>query len=134
MEVGEKMADTVHEIVSSMSKQDVYSALLGFLYELRSIPEYSLLSELSYLVKDSETLVKILSFFSGQTVKFPTEDELSECIQILRLYQYYEVEKRPWKDSVKLAGFDSSSGKLATNKLNKLKETIKKYNFGNRNY
>ena len=47
---------------------------------------------------------------------------------------FYEVEKYSWKDAVSMAGFSSSKGKSAKNKLNKLKETIKKYNFGNRNY
>lgn len=128
------MADTVSEVIGSMSNADVYSALLSFLYDMRNIPEYSLLSELCYLIKDKDSFINVLTYFSGQTVTFPTEEELSDAIQVLRLYQYHEIEKRPWKDAVKLAGYDTSSGKLATNKLNKLKETIKKYNYNNRQY
>ena len=128
------MADTVSEVIGSMSNADVYSALLSFLYDMRNIPEYSLLSELCYLIKDKDSFINVLTYFSGQTVTFPTEEELSDAIQVLRLYQYHEIEKRPWKDAVKLAGYDTSSGKLATNKLNKLKETIKKYNYSNRQY
>lgn len=128
------MADTVDEIVKSMNDSDIYSAMLGFLYELHEIPQFSLLSELIYMVNDKESFLNILEGFAGKTVRFPTEEELADSLQVLKLYHFYENEHRTWKDSVKLAGFDSSSGKLATNKLNALKETIKKYNYGNRSY
>ena len=59
--------------------------------------------------------------------------EKSKKTQYFEL-QYYEIEKRPWKDCVKLAGLDTSSGKLAHNKLEKLKNTMTTYNFGNRSY
>lgn len=128
------MADTVSEIVGSMTSADVYSALLSFLYDLKDIPEYTLLSELCYLIKDVDSFLNVITYFSGQTVKFPTEQELSEAIQVLKLYQFHEIEGRPWKDAIKLAGFDTCSGKLAKNKLEKLKKTINKYNFNNRSY
>ena len=128
------MADTVSEILKSMTDNDVYSAMLAFLYELHDLPEYSLLSELIYIVKDKESFANLLEAFAGKTVTFPTKEELADIFQVLKLYQYYENEHRPWKDSILLAGFDTRNGKIATNKLNRLKETIKKYNFGNRNY
>lgn len=128
------MADTVSEIVGSMTSADVYSALLSFLYDLKNIPEYTLLSELCYLIKDVDSFLNVITYFSGQTVKFPTEEELSDAIQVLKLYQFHEVEGRPWKDAIKLAGFDTSSGKMAMNKLNKLKKAISQYNYNNRNY
>ena len=60
--------------------------------------------------------------------------ELADLVQVLLLFQYYEIEKRPWKDAVLLAGFPPSKGKYAKNQLGRLKETLKKYNFGNRTY
>jgi predicted transcriptional regulator with HTH domain len=127
-----KMADTVSEVIKSMSDNDIYSSILTFLFELHKVPEYSLLSELIYIVKDKESFMNLMNCFAGKTVKFPSKDELAEIIQVLKLYQYYEIDHMSWKDAVISAGFDSRNGKLATNRLNTLKDTIKKYNFGNR--
>ena len=127
------MPKTVDELVSKMQEQDVYSIICSFLYDLKNIPEYTTLSELCYLL-DVESFLKLIKYFGGQTVTVPTKEELVDTIQVLLLFQYYEVEHRPWKDAVTLAGFDSNRGKGAGNKLNRLKETLEKYNFGNRNY
>ena len=123
----------LNEIVSNLQKQDVYAIVCSFLYDLKDIPEYSTLSELCYLL-NKESFMNLINYFGGQTVRIPTKQELSDMIQILLLFQFYEIEKRPWKDAVLLAGFDSSKGKYAKNQLEKLKETMAKYNFGNRTY
>lgn len=127
------MVENVNEIISKLQKKDIYAILCSFLYDLKDVPEYATLSELCYLL-DTESFLHLINYFSGQTIKIPTKQEFSDLMQVLLLFQYYEVEKRPWKDAVQLAGFSSSHGKSAKNKLAKLKETVKKYNFGNRTY
>ena len=112
---------------------DIYSLMLFIIYKIQDIPEYAVLSELCYLL-DGANLTRLLTYFAGKTVTFPTKEEFVDAVRMVKLYQYYEIEKRPWKDCVILAGYESSSGKLAHNKLEKLKETLEKYNFGNRNY
>lgn len=129
-----KMADTSIETIKSLSDAGIYSAILGFLYELKKIPEYSLLSEISFLTNDSESFLNLMEYFAGKTITFPTENELADMLKIIRLYQAYRIEGRPWKDAIKIVGFDSSSGKLAKNKLCKFEEMLKKYNFGSREY
>jgi hypothetical protein len=128
------MADTVSETMKSLSDQGVYSAILGFLFELRNVPEFSVLSELSFLTSNVDDFLNILEYFAGKTVKFPTESEIAESIQIIRLYQLYEIEKRPWKDAIQIVGFDTSSGKLAKNRLDRFKKMISEYNFSERSY
>ena len=127
------MADNINELMSRLTKPDVYSVLCSFLYDLKEVPEYTTLSELCYLV-DIDSFMNLLQYFEGQTIKIPTKEEFTEVAQILLLFQYYEIEKRPWKDCVRLVGLDTSSGKMAHNRLDKLKETMGKYNFGNRQY
>ena len=128
------VVNTTSEIVKNLTEADVYSILLGFLYELKYIPEYSVLSEISYLVKDSESCMNILEYFAGKTITFPTTEELAEAIQTLRLYEAYEIEGLSWKDALKSVGFDTAHGKLAKNRLDELHNMMKKYNFGNRGY
>ncbi len=127
------MTENVNEIVSKLQKKDIYAILCSFLYDLKEVPEYATLSELCYLL-DTDSFLHLINYCAGQTITIPTKQEFSDLIQVLLLFQYYEVEKYSWKDAVSMAGFSSSKGKSAKNKLNKLKETIKKYNFGNRNY
>ena len=125
------MADSISEILSNFKKQDVYSLMLSFLYDLRQVPEYTLLSELCYAL-DKESLFNMINAFDGQKIQIPTKKEFSEVLQILMLYQYYVVEGRPWKDALAEAHIDSSSGKAAHNKIEKMKELLTKYNYGNR--
>ncbi len=124
---------SVTNLLSKFKEQDVYSILCGYLYEFKDVPEYSMLCELSYLL-DSKSFVNLIKYFEGQTITIPTKEEFQSGIRVLLLLQYYEIEKRPWKESLQLAGFQSSEGRVAQNKLNKLKDTIGKYNYGNRSY
>ena len=129
------MKDTpnLSEIISNLRKSDVYSVLCSFLYDLHKVPEYTTLSELCYLL-DIDSFMNFIKYFAGKTVKVPTKKEFSDAMQVLLLFQYYEIEKRPWKDCLTMCEIPTSKGKLMHNKLDKLKETMKKYNFGNREY
>ena len=124
---------SITNLISRLREQDVYSILCGYLYEYKDIPEYSILCELAYLL-DTKSFINLIKYFEGQTITIPTKEEFQSGIRTLLLLQYHEIEKKPWKESLKLAGFQSSEGRTAQNKLNKLKESIEKYNYGNRNY
>ena len=127
------MAQNPNELFSELSDAETYAALCDFLYEVRGIPQYAYLSELCYLL-DKESFMNLVYYYSGTQFVVPTTKEIAEAVQIMKLYNSYEIEKRPWKESVQAAGFDSSSGKRAKNWLNRLVETFKKYNIGNRRY
>lgn len=121
------------DITGKFSDPDVYSVICSFLYDLREDPKYSVLSELCYMC-NKESFVNILVYLSNTTVRIPSAAEFVDCMRTLLLFQYFEVEGRPWKDAVEAAGFDPKSGKRARNKLDRIKDTLTKYNYGNRNY
>lgn len=123
----------ITNLLANFKKQDVYAVLCAYLFELRELPEYSTLCELAYLT-DVNSFVRLMKYYEGQTIKIPTREEFQSAIRTLLLRQYYEVEQRPWKESLQLAGFQSSEGRAAQNRLNKLKEAISNYNYGNRDY
>lgn len=127
------MADNVNEVIGKLKKPDVYSVMCSLLFDLHKDPKYSTLSELCYLL-DIDSLLNLIQYFQGLTIRIPTKEEFSDVMQVLQLYQLHEVENRPWKDCVTLAGFDSGSGKLAKNKLEKLKAVLDNNNFDNRDY
>lgn len=120
-------------LLSKFMEPDVYAILCGYLFEFKEIPEYSILSELTYLL-DSKSFINLIKYFEGQTVRIPTREEFQSAIKVLLLLQYFEIERKPWKESLQLAGFQTSEGRSAQKKLDKLKATIKNYNYTNRNY
>lgn len=120
-------------LLSKFKEPDVYAILCGFLYEFKEIPEYSILSELTYLM-DSKSFINLIKYFEGQTIRIPTKEEFQSAIKVLLLLQYFEIEKKPWRESLQLAGFQTSEGRSAQKKLDKLKDTLNTYNFTNRNY
>ena len=70
---------------------DIYSLMLFIIYKVQDIPEYAVLSELCYLL-DGANLTRLLTYFAGKTVTFPTEEEFAELTNALLLYQYINVE------------------------------------------
>ena len=118
---------SISDIFAKLNEKDVYSVLCGYLYEFKNIPEYTLLSELAFTLS-SDSFLQLINCFGGQTIKIPTAEEFKSCCRTLLLLKYYEVEKHDWKEALQMAGFDSSEGKVALNKLNKLKTTLKDYN------
>lgn len=122
-----------NDALNRMKEPDIYSVLCGLLYELKDDPDYAILSELAYLL-DNKSFINLIQYFGGQTVKIPTVDEVKECIQLLLLYQYVNIEKKPWKDALVMAGFSTSRGKYAHIHLDKLEKLLNNYNYGNRNY
>lgn len=54
------------------------------------------------LLPDLEEFVKIIKLFSGRKVKFPTEEEINECMTLSLVY-YYRYEKGySWEEVKKL--------------------------------
>lgn len=77
--------------VNAMKERDVYSLLLFVLFRLKDLPEYSTLSELSYIL-DSKSLMRFLEYYGGMTITIPTADEFRDVIDALLLYQYANLE------------------------------------------
>jgi hypothetical protein len=61
------------------------------MYKIQDIPEYAILSELSYLL-DGANLTRLLTYFAGRTITIPTEEEFTNMSNALLLYQYVNIE------------------------------------------
>ena len=64
---------TIKEELNQLKETDVYSMLLFVLYKMRGIEEYSILSELAYIL-DKKNLLNLCEYFGGLTIKIPTID------------------------------------------------------------
>ena len=57
--------------LTTLKEPDLYSLSMFTLYKLVDIPEYSSISELSYIL-DKTNLLKLCEYFGGTTIKIPT--------------------------------------------------------------
>jgi hypothetical protein len=65
--------------------------MLFVLFKVQEIPEYAVTSELCYLL-DGANMTRLLTYFAGRTVTFPTEAEMTAVTNALLLYQYINID------------------------------------------
>ena len=85
------MRNSVKKSLDNLHLSDIYSLMLFICYKVQDIPEYAVVSELCYLL-DGANLTRLLTYFAGKTVKFPTEEEFATLSKALLLYQYVNIE------------------------------------------
>lgn len=114
--------------IKNLKDTDCYSLILFCLYKLLNIPEYSSLSELVYVL-DKQNLLNLCEYFGGQTITIPTIDELETLTYALLLYQYVNVEKKDYAESLELIGQDSKDLRRVKKCYSKLCEVLENYEF-----
>ena len=85
------MRTSLKKDLNNLHLSDIYSLILFIMYKIQDIPEYAILSELSYLL-DGANLTRLLTYFAGRTVTIPTEEEFTNMSNALLLYQYVNIE------------------------------------------
>lgn len=85
------MKTSIKASLNSLHLSDIYSLMLFIIYKVQDIPEYAVLSELCYLL-DGNNLTRLLTYFAGKTITFPTEEEMTTLTNALLLYQYVNVD------------------------------------------
>ncbi len=86
--------------IAQLDSYEIYTLVLFALYKMTKLPEYSVLSEL-FFVMDRKTLLKLCAIFGGETIKIPTIEELAILLSALHLYQKIDIEKKPLKEAIK---------------------------------
>ena len=104
------MKNTIKKNLNSLHLSDIYSLMLFILFKVQDIPEYAVASELCYLL-DGANMTRLLTYFAGKTVTFPTEAEMSIVTNALLMYQYINI--------------DGDTFTAAQNKLDKLSKKEK---------
>ena len=85
------MKNSIKANLNNLHLSDIYSLILFIIYKIQDIPDYAVLSEMCYLL-DGANLTRLLTYFAGRTITFPTEEDLSTMINALLLYQYINIE------------------------------------------
>lgn len=112
-----------------LSKEDTTSIAISLLYTLRGFPQYTITSELSYLL-DQKSFINLVKYYGGKTIRIPSIDEIESILRVLLLYQYYEVNHNSWSDSLKLAGFEESEANSARAQLSNFNKLLKTLEIG----
>ena len=85
------MKNSIKANLNNLHLSDIYSLILFIIYKIQDIPDYAVLSEMCYLL-DGANLTRLLTYFAGRTITFPTEEDLSTMPNALLLYQYINIE------------------------------------------
>ena len=85
------MKTSIKKNLNSLHLSDIYSLMLFILFKVQEIPEYAVTSELCYLL-DGANMTRLLTYFAGKTVTFPTEAEMAAVTNALLLYQYINID------------------------------------------
>ena len=85
------MKNSIKKNLNSLHLSDIYSLMLFILFKVQDIPEYAVTSELCYLL-DGANVTRLLTYFAGRTVTFPTETEMAIVANALLMYQYINID------------------------------------------
>lgn len=84
-------SSNIKKNLNSLHLSDIYSLMLFILFKVQDIPEYAVTSELCYLL-DGANMTRLLTYFAGKTITFPTESEMAIVTNALLMYQYINID------------------------------------------
>lgn len=87
------------ERLNALEMSDVYSLLLFVLYKMKDVPDYATLSAMCNIV-DSRSLTRLLTYFAGKTVTFPTAAEMKTMADVLLIYNDVNLGGREFADAM----------------------------------
>lgn len=85
------MRNSIKKNLNALHLSDIYSLMLFVLFKVQEIPEYAVTSELCYLL-DGANMTRLLTYFAGRTITFPTEAEMTVVTNALLMYQYINID------------------------------------------
>lgn len=85
------MKNSIKKNLNNLHLSDIYSLMLFILFKVQEVPEYAVTSELCFLL-DGANMTRLLTYFAGKTVTFPTESEMTVVTNALLMYQYINID------------------------------------------
>ena len=122
------MKPSIKKNLNNLHLSDIYSLMLFILFKIQEIPEYAVTSELCYLL-DGANMTRLLTYFAGKTVTFPTEEEFAVLSKALLLYQYVSIENKSLTEAYsKLGDMTAKQKEKVTDLYLKIIPIMKQYN------
>lgn len=114
--------------LEELDKQDIYSLILFTLYKLKDVSEYSVLSELVYIL-DEKSFSRFLSYFEGQTIKIPRIQDLKNIVNALLFYERKSNTQLTDDEIMFDLNISEKEKPALYETLNLISEIIKEYDF-----
>ena len=121
------MKNSIKANLNTLHMSDIYSLMLFVMYKVQDVPDYAVLSELCYLL-DGSNLTRLLAYFAGKTVKFPSEKEFAEMANALLLYQYINIDGEALPAALAKLDVTKKQEENITNLYLELLPIMKQYN------
>lgn len=118
----------IREELDKLTTSDIYSLMLFALYKAGDLPEYSSLSQMSYIL-DKKNLLKLCEFFGGTTIRIPTISELEELLDALLVYQLVDIEGGDMEEVFSTVRAKRGSDLIIRRHYANVKGVLSKYNF-----
>ena len=119
---------SIKKSLNSLHLSDIYSLMLFILFKVQEIPEYAVTSELCYLL-DGANMTRLLTYFAGKTVTFPTEAEMAVVTNALLMYQYINIDGETFTTAQnKLEGLTKKEKDKVTELYVQILPIMKQYN------
>ena len=115
--------------ISDFKDVDLYSLSMFILYKFIDIPEYSIVSELPYIM-NKEDLLNLCNYFGGRTIRIPTTQELYSVMNLVLLYYYVKIDGKSFEDAFEEVGYKQSDRNTVTKAYHEIDEVLSKYQFG----
>ena len=120
--------NNIDRALKDLELNDIYSIMLFAIFKLKNDPKYSTLSELCYVI-DNSNFINLLKYYGGKTVTFPTLDEFYDMVSALCVYQLVNIEGIPYTRAIKDLEIDKSKLVTISPIYNHLCDILANYNF-----
>lgn len=119
---------TIKSELNSLTTSDIYSLLMFTLYKTNELPEYSALSQLSYVL-DKDNLLNLCEYYGGTTLRIPTIDELELLLNGLLLFQLVDIEHQDFEEAMVKIRQSNVNYKDVRSAYFRIKDIMSKYSF-----
>lgn len=119
---------TIKNNLDTLKKNDIYSLMLFVLYKFKNVPEYSTLSELTYVL-DINNLLRLCELYGGTIIKIPTIQEMEEILNALLLYQKVNLENKDFNEVLNSFELTLNEKRKLIKLYEQLCEVLKNYTF-----
>lgn len=119
---------TIKSELNSLTTSDIYSLLMFTLYKTNELPEYSALSQLSYVL-DKDNLLNLCEYYGGTTLRIPTIDELELLLNGLLLFQLVDIEHQDFEEAMIKIRQSNVNYKDVRSAYFRIKDIMSKYSF-----
>ena len=118
----------IDKALEELNKQDIYSLILFVLYRLKNVSEYSILSELVYIL-DNDSFSRFMSYFEGQTIKIPKIQDLKDIVNALLFYEKKINSSLTDEEILNDLNIPKCESEKINSTLNLISEIVKEYDF-----